>query len=83
MTVHDLLAYGEYCLREDKQYWAEMDRLRGEIEKLIYEHRTIMAATIIRVAVSMIAERHSDSKCIDCVGGSCEDCLEGKDHDEE
>lgn len=83
MTVHDLLAYGEYCLREDKQYWEEMDRLRGEIEKLIYEHRTIMAAAIIRVAVNMVSEKHSDSKCADCVGGSCEDCLEGKDDDEE
>ena len=30
----------------------------------------------------MVTER-SNSKCADCVGGSCEDCLEGKDNDEE
>ena len=83
MTVHDLLEYGEYVLREDKEYWEEMDRIKSEIDKLVYRQRTIMAATIIRLAVAMIAERRSDSKCTDCVGGSCEDCLEGKDDDEE
>ena len=81
MTVHDLLEYGEYVLREDKEYWAEMDRIKAEIDKLVYWQHVVMAAAIVRLA--MIVERHSDSKCADCVGGSCEDCLEGKDDDEE
>jgi len=83
MTVHDLLVWGEYSLREDPEYWAEMDRLKNEIDRLIDKYNKIMAAAMIRLAVSMIAERHSDSKCVECVGGPCEDCLEGKDHDEE
>lgn len=75
MTVHDLLEYGEYHLREDKEYWEEMGKLKCEIERLIDRHNKIMAATIIRLAVAMIAEKHSDSKCADCVGGYCEeDC---------
>ena len=82
MTVQDLLAYAEYTLREDKEYWDQMDKLSTEIEQLIYKQRQIMAGIIIRLAVAMISEK-SDSKCADCVGGSCEDCLEGKDHDEE
>lgn len=82
MTVHDLLAYAEYTLREDKEYWKQMDKLSIEIEQLIYKQRQIMAGIIIRLAVAMISEK-SCSKCADCVGGSCEDCLEGKDHDEE
>lgn len=82
MTVHDLLAYAEYTLREDKEYWAQMDKLSTEIEQLIYKQRQIMAGTIIRLAVAMVTEK-SNSKCADCVGGYCEDCLEGKDHDEE
>ncbi len=83
MTVHDLLEYGEYVLREDKEYWAQMNKLKCEIERLIDRQNKIMAATIIRLAIAMIAERHNDSKCADCIGGSCEDCLEGKDDDEE
>lgn len=83
MTVHDLLAWGEYSLREDPEYWSEMDRLKNDIDRLIDRHNKIMAAAMIRLAVSMIAEKHSGSKCTDCVGGSCEDCLEGKDHDKE
>ena len=82
MTVHDLLVWGEYSLREDPEYWAEMDRLKNEIDRLIDRYNKIMAAAMIRLAVTMITER-SNSKCADCVGGPCEDCLEGKDHDEE
>lgn len=78
MTIHDLLAYGEYTLREDKEYWEQMDKLKNDLDKLIYRHNKIVAATIIRLAVEMISERN-DSKCADCIGGSCEDCLEGKD----
>lgn len=75
MTVHDLLEYGEYVLREDKEYWAEMDRIKGEIDKLVYRQRMIMAATIIRLAVAMVTEK-SNSKCADCTGGYCEEeCL--------
>ena len=83
MTVHDLLVWGEYSLREDPEYWAEMDRLKNDIDKLIDRYNKIMAAAMIRLAVSMIAERHSDSKCVECVGGPCEDCLEGKNNGEE
>lgn len=75
MTIHDLLAYGEYTLREDKEYWAEMDRLKGEIDKIVYRQRIIMAAAIVRLAVSMVTEQ-SDSKCAECTGGYCEEeCL--------
>lgn len=74
MTIHDLLAYGEYTLREDKEYWEQMDRLKSDIEKLIYRHNKIMAAMIIRLAVAMVTEK-SDSKCADCAGGYCEGCL--------
>ena len=56
MTVHDLLEYGECVLREDKEYWAEMDRLKSEMEKLIYRQNKIMAAAIIRLAVAMVTE---------------------------
>lgn len=73
MTVHDLLEYGEYVLREDKEYWKEMDRIRDEIEKLLYRQRALMAGTIIRLAVAMTAEKHGDSKCADCTGGYCEE----------
>ena len=82
MTVHDLLVWGEYRLREDPEYWAEMDRLKNEIEKLIDRYNKIMAAAMIRLAFTMVTER-SNSKCAACVGGPCEDCLEGKDNDEE
>lgn len=75
MTVHDLLEYGEYCLREDKEYWSQMDQLRADINKLINQHNKIMAATIIRLAIAMVTER-SDSKCADCTGGYCEECME-------
>lgn len=75
MTVHDLLEYGEKCLREDKEYWAQMDLLRTNIENLINRHNKIMAATIIRLAITMVLER-SDSKCADCTEGYCEEeCL--------
>lgn len=78
MTVHDLLAYGELILREDKEYWAEMDRLKGEINKLVYRQRAIMAAAIVRLAVAMVTEQ-SGSKCADCTGGYCEEeCMEVK-----
>ena len=33
MTVHDLLEYGEYVLRNDKEYWEEIDRLKSEIDR--------------------------------------------------
>jgi len=82
MTVHDLLEWGEYVLRNDTEYQAEIERLKGEIDKIVYRQRAIMGAAIVRLAVAMVTEK-SISKCADCVGGSCEDCLEGKDHDEE
>ena len=72
MTVHDLLVWGEYSLREDPEYWAEMDRLKNDIEKLIERYNKIMAAAMIRLAVTMITER-SNSKCADCTGGYCEE----------
>lgn len=72
MTVHDLLEYAEYTLREDKEYWAQMDKLRAEIEQLIYKQRQIMAGIIIRLAVAMVSEK-SNSKCADCTGGYCEE----------
>lgn len=82
MTVHDLLEYGEYVLREDREYQAEIERLKGEIDKLVYRQRAIMGAAIVRLAVAMVTEQ-SSSKCADCVGGYCEeDCMEAK-HDEE
>lgn len=83
MTINDLLEYGEYVLREDKEYWKEMDRIKGEIDKLVYQQRAVMAAAIIRLAVAMVTEQ-SNSKCADCTGGYCEEeCLGGKDDDEE
>ena len=82
MTVHDLLEWGEYVLRNDREYQEEIKRLKGEIDRLVYRQRAIMAAAIVRLAVAMVTEK-SESKCADCVGGPCEDCLEGKDHDEE
>ncbi len=76
MTVHDLLEYGEYVLREDKEYQAEIERLRREIDKLVYRQRAIMGAAIVRLAITMISEK-SDSKCADCTGGNCEEeCME-------
>ncbi len=76
MTIHDLLVWGEHSLREDPEYWAEMDRLKNEIDRCIDRYNKIMAAAMIRLAVSMIANRHSDSKCVDCTGGYCEeDCM--------
>lgn len=76
MTVHDLLAYGELILREDKEYWAEMDRLKNEIDQITYKQNKIVAAAIIRLAVAMITEQ-SNSKCADCTGGYCEEeCME-------
>lgn len=82
MTVHDLLEYGEYVLREDKEYWAEMNRLKSEMDKLAYRQRQIMAAAIIRLAVTMVTEQ-SSSKCADCTGGYCEEeCMEVKNGEE-
>ena len=82
MTVHDLLEYGEYVLREDKEYWAEMNRLKGEMEKLIYRQNKIMAAAIIRLAVAMVTEQ--SSKCTDCTGGYCEEeCMEDEENGNE
>lgn len=88
MTVHDLLEYAEHTLREDKEYWAQMDKLRTEIEQLIYKQRQIMACVIIRLAVAMETEK-SNSKwdvsdtdvptCEGCNGKVCEICTEGKD----
>ena len=72
MTVHDLLVWGEYSLREDPEYWAEMDRLKNDIEKLIERYNKIMASAMIRLAVTMITER-SNSNCADCTGGYCEE----------
>lgn len=75
MTVHDLLAYGEQCLREDNEYWEQIDKLKNDIDELIYRHNKIMASTIIRLAISMVTEK-SNSKCADCTGGYCEEeCL--------
>lgn len=83
MTVRDLLEYGEYVLRNDREYQAEIERLKGEIDKLVYRQRAIMAAAIVRLAVAMVTEE-SNSKCADCTGGYCEEeCLGGKDDDEE
>lgn len=83
MTVHDLLEYGELSLREDREYWAEMDKLKNEIDKITYRQNKIMAAAIIRLAVAMVTE-HSNSKCADCTGGYCEEeCMGGKDDDKE
>lgn len=83
MTVHDLLEYGEYVLRNDREYQAEIERLKGEIDKLVYRQRAIMAAAIVRLAVAMVTEQ-SNSKCADCTGRYCEEeCLGGKDDDEE
>lgn len=80
MTVHDLLAYGELILREDKEYWAEMNRLKNEIDKIIYRQNKIMAAAIIRLAVAMVTEQ-SNSKCADCTGGYCEEeCMEDEEN---
>ena len=82
MTVHDLLEYGEYVLRNDREYQAEIERLKGEIDKLVYRQRAIMGAAIVRLAVAMVTEQN-DSKCADCTGGYCEEeCMEAK-HDEE
>lgn len=83
MTVHDLLEYGEYVLREDKEYWAEMNRLKSEMDKLLYRQNKIMAAAIIRLAVAMVTEQ-SGSKCADCTGGYCEEeCMEENNGDKE
>lgn len=79
MKVQDLLKYGEYCLRDDKEYWAQMDVLKRDIDKIINRHNNIMASAIIRLAVEMVSEKN-DSMCADCIGRSCEDCLEGKDN---
>lgn len=82
MTVHDLLAYGEQHLREDKEYWEQMEKLKTEIDRLIYRYNKIMAATLIRLATTMVSEQ-SDSKCSDCIGGYCEgDCMEVNDDEE-
>lgn len=82
MTLHDLLEYGEYVLREDKEYWAEMNRLKGEMEKLIYRQNKIMAAAIIRLAVAMVTEQ-SNSECADCTDEYCEEeCMEVNNGDE-
>lgn len=79
MTVHDLLEWGEYVLREDKEYWKEMDRIKGEIDKLVYQQRAVMAAAIIRLAVAMVTEQ--SSKCADCTGGYCEEeCMEDEEN---
>ena len=82
MTVYDLIEYGEYVLRNDREYQAEIERLKGEIDRLVYRQRAIMGAAIVRLAAAMVTEQ-SSSKCADCIGGYCEDCMEGKDHDEE
>ncbi len=76
MTVHDLLEWGEYVLRNDTEYQAEIERLKGEIDKIVYRQRAIMGAAIVRLAVAMVAEQ-SNSKCADCTGGYCEEeCME-------
>ena len=83
MAVSDLLEYGEYVLREDKEYWAEMNRLKSEMDKLVYRQNKIMAAAIIRLAVAMVTEKR-DSKCADCTGGYCEEeCMEENNGDKE
>lgn len=83
MTVHDLLQYGEYVLRNDKEYWAEMDKIKSEIDKLAYRQRMVMAAAIIRLAMAMVTEQ-SNSKCADCTGGYCEEeCMEENNGDKE
>ena len=83
MTVYDLLEYGEYVLREDKEYWAEMNRLKSEMDKLAYRQNKIMAAAIIRLAVAMVTEQ-STCKCSDCTGGYCEEeCMEVKNNGDE
>ena len=75
MTMHDVLAYAEKSLREDKEYWAQMDKLKNDIDKLICQHNKIMASVIIRLAITMMTEP-STSKCVDCTGGYCEEeCL--------
>lgn len=82
MTVHDLLEYGEYVLREDKEYWEEMDKIKSEIDKLVYRQRIVMAAAIVRLAVAMVTEQ-SGSKCADCTGGYCEEeCMEDEENGE-
>jgi len=79
MTMHDVLAYAEYSLREDKEYWAQMDILKNDIDKLICQHNKIMAAAIIRLAITMMTEPNN-SKCADCTGGYCEEeCLTDED----
>lgn len=83
MTVHDLLEYGEYVLRNDREYQAEIERLKGEIDKIVYRQRAIMAAAIVRLAVAMVTEQ-SGSKCADCTGGYCEEeCMEVKNNGDE
>lgn len=75
MTIRELLAYAEYSLREDKEYWAQMDKLKTDLDNLINRYNKQMAAALIRLAVTMVTER-SDSKCSDCTGGYCEEeCL--------
>ena len=75
MTVQELLEYAENCLREDKEYWEQMNKLRSDIDQLIYKHNKIMAAAIIRLAVAMVTNQ-SNCKCTDCTGGYCEEeCL--------
>ncbi len=81
MTMHDLLEYGEKCLREDAEYWEQMDKFRADIDKLINRHNTIMAATIVRLALALLTEQ--SCKCVDCTGGYCEEeCME-EENDEE
>lgn len=83
MTVNDLLEYGEYVLRNDREYQAEIERLKSEIDKLVYRQRMVMAAAIIRLAVAMATEE-SNSKCADCTGGYCEEeCMEVKNNGDE
>lgn len=80
MTVHDLLEYGEYVLRNDREYQAEIERLKGEIDKLVYRQRAIMGAAIVRLAMAMVTEQ-SGSKCADCTGGYCEEeCMEDEEN---
>lgn len=71
MTMRDLLEYGEKCLREDNEYWEQMDKFRADIDKLINRHNTIMAATIVRLALALLTEQ--SCTCADCTGGHCED----------
>ena len=82
MTIHDLLEYGENVLRNDREYWEEMDRIKSEMDKLVYRQNKIMAAAIIRLAVAMVTEK-SNSRCADCTGGYCEEeCMEVNNGDE-